>query len=279
MGGLKEYHLQKQEKRYIRMAETLGISWQELLELDYKIDANTSKDGLVYGYILQFSDTNDPAVLEKIKGLDDSLTVCLAPWVLEREPDYEYELDAISENIDPHANFLHEMSNLEQLLAIRIEKIEVMDILLRQVFISMIGTLETYLSDTFINKVTGDTHFLERFVENHPEFRKQKFSLSEIFNEHRQIEKKARSVMIETIYHKLPTVKSMYEDTFSICFPDISTLQRFVIQRHDLVHRNGKTTDGKKISISETTIIELKNAALDLVRKIEDEMKKDEIPF
>lgn len=279
MGGLKEYYLENQEKRYVRMADALGISWEELLELDYEIDANVSKDGLVYGYILQFSEETDPVILEKINGLDENRTVRLAPWVMERRPEDEYELEAISENIDPKASFLNEINNLEQLLAINIDKEDVKDILLRQVFISMIGGLETYLSDTFINKVTGSAYFLERFVENHPEFRKQKFSLSEVFQEQRGIEEKARSVMVETIYHKLPIVKRMYEDTFAISFPEISALQKFVIQRHDLVHRNGKTTDGNKVPVSEKTITDLKNAAVELVDKIENRMKEDDVPF
>jgi len=279
MGGLKEYDLENQEERYLRIADALGISWKELLELDYEIDADVSKDGLVYGYLLRFYEDNDPIILGKINELDENRTVRLPPWVLEKSPEDEYELEAILENIDPKASFLNEIKNLEQLLAIKIEKEDVKDILLRQVFISMIGALETYLSDTFINKVTESVYFLEKFVENHPEFRKQKFSLNELFQEQRLIEEKARSIMVETIYHKLPTVKRMYEDTFSISFPDISTMQKFIIQRHDLVHRNGKTTEGAKVPVSEKTITDLKNEVVDLVGKIEDNINEDDLPF
>lgn len=279
MGGLKEYYLENQEERYLMIADALGISWKELLELDYEIDADVSKDGLVYGYLLRFYEDNDPIILGKINELDENRTVRLPPWVLEKRPEDEYELEAISENIDPKASFLNEIKNLEQLLAIKIEKEDVKDILLRQVFISMIGALETYLSDTFINKVTESVYFLEKFVENHPEFRKQKFGLNELFQEQRLIEEKARSIMVETIYHKLPTVKRMYEDTFSISFPDISTMQKFIIQRHDLVHRNGKTTEGEKVPVSEKTITDLKNEVVDLVGKIEDNINEDDLPF
>jgi hypothetical protein len=176
-------------------------------------------------------------------------------------------------------SFLHEVKNLEQLLAINLKEDDVKEILLRQIFISMIGALETYLSDTFINKVIESNHYLETFVETHPVFQKQKFSLSDVFQERREIEEKARSVMVETIYHKLPAVKRMYEDTFSISFPDISVMQNFIIQRHDLVHRNGKTTDGEKVPVSEKTITDLKNAAVELVNKIEDQIEENDIPF
>ncbi|QSR34831.1 hypothetical protein CFI10_07460 [Marinobacterium iners] len=279
MGGLKENYLHNQEERYARMADALGISWEELSELDYEIDANVSKDGLVYDYILQFSEENDPIILEKINDLDENRTAHLAPWVFERGSEDEHELEAILENIDPKASFINEIKNLEQLLAINLKQEDIKDILFRQIFISMMGALETYLSDTFINKVSGSVYFLENFVASHPEFKKQKFSLSDVFKERRGIEEKARSVMVETIYHKLPTVKKMYEDTFSISFPDISAMQKFVIQRHDLVHRNGKTTDGEKVPVSEKTITDLKNTAVDLVNRIEERMEDDDIPF
>lgn len=279
MGGLKEHYLENQEDRYIRMADALGIPWEELLELDYEIDANVSKDGLVYGYILRFSEENNPTILDKIIELDENRTVYLAPWVFERGPEDEYELEAISENIDPKVSFLHEVKNLEQLLAINLKEDDVKEILLRQIFISMVGALETFLSDTFINKVIESDHYLETFVETHPVFRKQKFSLSDVFQERRGIEEKARSVMVETIYHKLPAVKRMYEDTFAISFPDISVMQNFIIQRHDLVHRNGKTTDGEKVPVSDKTITDLKNAAVELVNKIDDQIEENDIPF
>ena len=279
MGGLKEYYLEGQEKRYIRMADVLGVSWEELSGLDYEIDANVSRDGLVYGYILQFSEENDPVVLNKIRGLDENKTVCLPPWVLERDREDGYELEAISENHDPKKNFVDEIKNLEQLLDIDIEDENLKEILHRQVFIGMIGALEIFLSDTFINEVAASTYFLERFVETHPEFRKQKISLGDIFREIKSIEEKAMTVMVETVYHKLSVVKGMYEDTFSIKFPDISIVLRFVTQRHDLVHRNGKTKNGEKVIVSRGTISDLRVAVVDLVSGIAEEMERNYIPF
>ena len=278
MGGLKEYYLESQEKRYIKMAEALGITWKELLELDYEISAKVSRDGLIYGYIMQFSEENDPVILQKIIEIDERKSVFLDPWVMEEDSDNEYELEAISENLDPAANFYSEINNLEKLLAVDIDERHVKEVLLRQVFISMISLLETFLSDTFINRVTS-LSYLERFVETHPDFQKQKISLSKIFHERRRIEEKARNVMVETIYHKLPNVKKMYEDTFSMKFPDISSMQKFISQRHDLVHRNGKTTDGNKVLVSEEIVLELKSEAVSLVKNIIEQLDRSEDPF
>ena len=48
MGGLKEKYLEEQEDHYIRLADALDISWDELVSLVYEVTANLSKDGQIY---------------------------------------------------------------------------------------------------------------------------------------------------------------------------------------------------------------------------------------
>jgi hypothetical protein len=53
------------------LALELGITDEELEELDYDVHENSSKDGLVYDYVIQFSPHNDPELLAKISDLDE----------------------------------------------------------------------------------------------------------------------------------------------------------------------------------------------------------------
>lgn len=279
MGSLKEYYLEEQEDHYIHLAEALGISWEELLSLDYEVAANMSKDGMIYGYVVTFDQENDSDVLEKISGIDGNLVVRLPPWVFERSADDEYELDAIFDNTEHKSNFFREMENLGRLHELEIESHDLREILLRQLFISVIGALETYLSDAFINKVLSSEAYLENFVSTHPDFKKQKISVSEVFNTSRKIKEKAKTVMVATIYHKLPVVKEMYQKTFNIEFPDISAMQKYVTQRHDLVHRNGKTTDGKEIMVDDEMVFALKAASIEFVEAVSEALEYDDAPF
>lgn len=279
MGSLKEYYLDNQENRYIQLAQELQISWEELLSLEYDIAANVSNDGLIYGYILSFTAENNKNILSKIHGLSEHLTVDVGPWVFERSEEDEYELSAISENVNYESNFLLEIENLEQLFEIEVENSNLRKILLRQIFISIIGAVETYLSDAFINKALSKESYLHKFVENNPEFKKQKISLSEIFNVSRSIEEKAKTIMVGTIYHKLPIVKEMYKQTFNIEFPNISEMQKYIAKRHDLVHRNGKTTNGEIVIVNNATISELKNCAVEFVKSVSKSFDFEHIPF
>lgn len=279
MGGLKEQYLEDQEDHYIRLAEALGISWEELIALDYEVSANMSKDGLIYGYVVTFRGENEKELLKKISGIDGTLTVHLPPWALERSADDEYELAAIFDNTEYKSNFLREMLNLDRLQELAIDDQDLREVLFRQLFISIIGAVETYLSDAFINKTLASESYLENFVTTHPEFKKQKISVSEVFAVSRNIKEKAKTIMVSTIYQKLPVVKEMYQQTFGIEFPDIAEMQQFVTQRHDLVHRNGKTTDGEVVRVDNETIDALKKASNQFVKAVSDALEYDDIPF
>ena len=114
MGVLKEQYLKDQEDHYIRLAEALGISWEELITLDYEVSANMSKDGLIYGYVVTFNEENDKKLLEKISGIESNLSVHLPAWALERSAEDEYELGAIFDNAEYQSNFLREIENINQ---------------------------------------------------------------------------------------------------------------------------------------------------------------------
>lgn len=66
---------QLQEDFDKKLALKLGITYEELMELDYEIHENTSDDGLVYGEYIQFNENGNPDILKKIEGLDQHFTV------------------------------------------------------------------------------------------------------------------------------------------------------------------------------------------------------------
>lgn len=71
----KEQLEEKQQEQADReLAQKLGISYDELLELEYEIQENKSNDDLTYGFFIQFSQNCDVEILKKIKGLEKSNT-------------------------------------------------------------------------------------------------------------------------------------------------------------------------------------------------------------
>lgn len=161
-------------------------------------------------------------------------------------------------NNDYFSIFTENIKNIKELNTLSdLTKNKVKEHLKNMLYANVITSLETYLSDAFINTVKSDKLFLRRFVETFDNFKKEKFELQELFNYYDNINEKATKAMLDVIYHDLPKVKGMYLDTLNIVLPDLSFIYKAVLKRHDFVHRNGKTKDGVKHKIESTDIDEL----------------------
>ena len=247
------------------IAKILDISLFDLVELEYKIETDESKDGLIYNYRIEFSEDSSKEILEKINRLEDGCRVHLEPWELDAEYDYDEQFDAITENKEFVQKYKDEIENLKLLTHLKTQDEVLKALLNRQMFIGIIGTMETFLADVFINLTFDNDKYFRNFIETHPELGKRKFELKEIFEQSEKLKETAKKVMLDTIYHNLPKASIMYRDTFEIDFPKIQNAYKYVLKRHDLVHRNGKTKEGKIVVTDEKAIEELIKTINELV--------------
>jgi hypothetical protein len=187
--------------------------------------------------------------------------------------DYDEQFEAIRHDKEYVKRFKDELISLERLQEIDIKDISLKNTLNRQIFIGVISTMEAFLSDAFINLTYDNSQYFRKFVETHPEFKKRKFELKDIFSESEKIKETAKIIMLDTIYHNLPTVQQMYQDTFQIKFPSIKKVYEYVRMRHELVHRNGKTKDGEQVNTDEATISSLIHDVNMFIHEIINELK------
>jgi hypothetical protein len=115
----------------------------------------------------------------------------------------------------------------------------------RLLYVNIITALETYLGDAFAAIIFTRRDLLERFVHNSTHFRSQKISLSDIFKRLPTIEADVRSLLGKTIWHRFKVAEDLYSQAFGIKLPKASeTIRKGVSDRHDIVHRNGKSVNG-----------------------------------
>lgn len=259
MGRVKEYMMELEEQAYERhLAKLLGISYDDLIQLEWKIETDESKDGLIYSYRIEFTEDSTQEILSKIERLEDNCRVYLEPWELDAEYDYvNDQFDAITESRINQKIYNKDLDNLKELSQLQQKGDKLKVVLNRQIFINIIGILETFLSDTFLKLIFAEKHYFQAFVETHPEFKARKFELRDIFKQQKQLESIVKKTILDTIFHNLSSVKNMYEDTFEIEFPNIQKMYKYVMIRHDLVHRNGKTKEGVDVRIEDIQIDEL----------------------
>jgi hypothetical protein len=264
----------RQQNKSPNIADAIGLSYEELLDLEYEFITEKTKDNKIKSYKLILSENTPNHIKNKIINLEDDLiTVYIEPYELNFGSYYQYELESMSENDRHFDKFNSEINNLVLLSKIETKTQKLKDILLRQIFIGVIGSLETFLSEVFIVLTLSNKKYLENFVATFPDFQKSKFTLSEIFTQHDKISETTNKAMLDIIYHNLPVVRNMYNSTFGINFPEIGDVNKFIVRRHDLVHRNGKTKDGGKITINNVEIESMVEVIKTFVNQISFELK------
>jgi hypothetical protein len=191
--------------------------------------------------------------------------------------DYEYEFAPGEFTI--HDTFHMHLHNIELLLALKTPDKESRTYLRRLCFANVITAFETYLSGTFAAALKTDRELLERFVETNPDFKQEKISLGELFKQLRDIEKRVAVYLSGIVWHNLAKVMPMYKTTLAVDFHgDLDSVHRAIRDRHDIVHRNGKSPDGKEGSWDEKAIRELIKVVTELVNDIEGQVNNPMTP-
>jgi hypothetical protein len=141
---------------------------------------------------------------------------------------------------------------------------------LRLLFAGTIATMEAYLSDFFIARIKSNDLLKQNFVSTNPDFKQQKFYLSEIHSQLAALDKTIANYLSQIVWHNLGRVSLMYKSALGISFPeDMAALYKAVETRHDIVHRNGKSPDGTPLEIKKEDVCKLIEEVRELAHHIE----------
>jgi hypothetical protein len=127
----------------------------------------------------------------------------------------------------------------------------------KQLYVGAITCLETYLSDAFINTVLAQEKYLRAYFRTFPGFQERTIKISNIFGFIDKVEDEAKKEMKKMLYHNLRSVMRMYKAALSISFPPSALIFKAISIRHDLVHRNGKTTNDAEVDVDADKVAQL----------------------
>lgn len=275
MSNTKDYWFDQVEtQKKIRLANLLGITEDELELIAYEINGDYSSDGMLYGYVVQFDNDNDPSIMAKIAGLISGSYVNLSQWDWEDPEEDELKWELInSEQMEMFNKQLAEIPTILQLKTTQSAQFS----LLVMLHAHVVSTFEHFLSTTFIHCVTSSDKLTRRLIETDPEFGNRKFTVNEIYAQHSNIKLTVASYLKGLIFHDMRKVKPMYADVLECDFGDISWLFVAVRVRHDCVHRAGYDKEGKPVTLSVNSIKELVNNCRMLADKIDTHVQELEI--
>lgn len=143
----------------------------------------------------------------------------------------------------------------------------------RMVFASVITAMEAYLSDTMKSHVLNRSAVKRRFVESHIVF-KEKVAKMDVFTFLDTLDKTLNTEIDKISFHNIDTVKELYQKVLACDFPEdkLDQLRPSVFARHDIVHRNGKKSDGFSVDVSQQDVIDLIELVKSLIRNIDQQI-------
>lgn len=133
----------------------------------------------------------------------------------------------------------------------------------------VVTSVEAYLSSTFIEKALSAEPFMQRLVENAPEFAKRKFTIAEIFTKRESLKNDLSQYLKDLVFHDVAKVKAMYFSVLDIDFGEISWLFEAVALRHHCVHRAGYDKDGNEVTLTKESIKRLIEQCETLIHETE----------
>ncbi len=192
------------------------------------------------------------------------------------EEDYGHYLAEGTRLSDIYNEFKNSMENIEVLIHYKVEKNK-KQYLYRLAYANIITALEAYLADTFIFLVTGNgafrIHYMLHKIHKKNTSKLKKIKLSEVWSERRS--KDDKKFLSCFSWHKLKDTEDLYEKVIDIPFNNYSSTFDIAIKnRHDIVHRNGKSPDGTMLILTKKEIKELSFTTKNFVAYLNAEIDK-----
>lgn len=257
----------------MEIAKRLHLSSDELDELCWEVNVDQSKDGLIYGYFVNFADYTDSDILERL-GAEDC-TVYLdhsysnnddyAEYLAELEAERHWE----SESEEHFKIFRATAKNISELSKLADVPEDSQFSLRVMLFMHAVSAMERLLQSTFLHEVIKSPECTQKFVENDKELKDRPMVLGTLFKVKDKLEETVSNRIGEILFHNVQQVAGLYHSVFGLQFGNVKWLQDAVLKRHDCAHRAGYTKSGEKIGLTDEEIRELLNSCRNLADDIE----------
>lgn len=147
--------------------------------------------------------------------------------------------------------------------------------LLKLAFASVITSMETYLSDLFLELVLVSEERIDKLFINSTDYNAKKYSIAEAIRFAEKKEVEAERYLQNIIWHNLPKVGHLYKNVLGINFDQELTtkVNELIGVRHDIVHRNGRRKNGGVRRITRPSVQECVDKVKYFVEKVETAKK------
>ncbi|HHG3355699.1 TPA: hypothetical protein ACPVYO_000684 [Vibrio parahaemolyticus] len=177
---------------------------------------------------------------------------------LREEAEWKAELQWFKENgsSELHKTFVHELDMLKIMVDNNFSNNAKTsfslhtNLIVKMSYAYAVTLLESFLGDTLRALITQDERFLKNALRKLKVLKNVK--LTELAGADLDIKSLVLRYVSNVLYHNIPNVVEMYEQVLDVDLNSIdkSKVVQITNLRHDIVHRNGKSVDGKSINLN-----------------------------
>jgi hypothetical protein len=142
----------------------------------------------------------EPVIDELVSSLERE---CIQ-WAPTAQPeDYDHGLyEAVNQNQRARQTLDEALSAIKALIAANVSQ-SLADTFRRLLFANAITALETFLSDTFINRVLCDQALLQAYIDCEPKFRERRVQFKDVLREAQNVSEEARKELLDVVWHNI----------------------------------------------------------------------------
>ena len=171
----------------------------------------------------------------------------------EREPIEWYATHSYS---DLHRSFLFQIHNLKDLINLQVA-IPHEETFYKMSYAHAVTLMESFLYDSVCTLILSNDDYFKNAICEVNELKKAKFSIKEIVSKKEGAKGFAIGVLSKLMYHNTEKVREVLRAILGSALTlDIADIEKTTLLRHDIVHRDGKTIDGKLIKVDKDIALE-----------------------
>jgi hypothetical protein len=258
------------------LAEYLGITDDQLEELDIELNADTGSSGeMTYSYWFHVPENASEEVLVATGWKVGELISGIPVHVAEAE---QYELDYLLNEIflpedSPYSDLQQKIEEYRNLV-IEHQGKKTGSTLQAVLFAATVGALEAYLWEIVHWKIDNDSTAASKIIINCQGYGDISFKLAEIVSDVFSPKDQLKKALNQLVWHRIEKAAPIFIKGLGINFPSVRFIKDAIVLRHHIVHRSGKDAERKVVNISYDQVTTLFDEVLSFAKAIDNQLYK-----
>lgn len=175
---------------------------------------------------------------------------------------------------DLHRSFQFQIHNLCDLIDLQIA-VSHEETFYKMSYAHAVTLMESFLADSVRSLIISDEKYFQNAITKVEDLKDIKYSLKDIAKQQDGARGFAVKELSGVMYHNIPKVREILKSILGQSINlDISAVCKITTLRHDIVHRDGKTTDGNLIKVDKDIALEAIAAIEVFVESVASEISR-----